>query len=431
MKSHGSSEKASSAAVLGGARVAERLRFRRRLLVLLALIALLIVVAVGALLWRAADRDRHASEEVAAATVLAAIDWDTRLPAFATRVTFRSFGAHLQPTVVSGVVLRPYERGGGAGAGTGAGTPGTPRGLVVIAPGTLGMADRCASSIAIKYEAPPTPPTEELLAAGYAVAIVDYEGLSTPGVHPYLNRLSAGHSMLDMTRVAQQIFSTEYGEALPTVLFGYSQGAGASLAAAELVETYAPELKPTLAGVYAGAVPADLVATAGHITDSALSGLIGYVIESVAVSYPETQLELEANLTDAGWDFVAGTAEECIGDTVARWPHLGEEQRRFVTGDRRFADLLSDGSAPTLLQVLEQQKLGQSTPAMPLFITHNAADDVLPVAPTRELVAAYQAQGADVIYREVDVSLGDASHGLAYTQTWDEAFAWVKDRLEG
>ena len=43
------------------------------------------------------------------------------------------------------------------------------------------------------------------LKAGYAVAETDYEGLGTPGVHPYLIGSSEGRSVLDIVRAAREI----------------------------------------------------------------------------------------------------------------------------------------------------------------------------------------------------------------------------------
>jgi hypothetical protein len=67
------------------------------------------------------------------------------------------------------------------------------------------------------------------------VAATDYEGLDTPGVHPYLVGLSEGRGVLDAARVTRyftRINST-------TLIFGHSEGGQAALFAGELAPRYA------------------------------------------------------------------------------------------------------------------------------------------------------------------------------------------------
>jgi pimeloyl-ACP methyl ester carboxylesterase len=99
-----------------------------------------------------------------------------------------------------------------------------------------------------------------LIERGYAVALTDYQGLGTAGVHTYMNRVAQGRAVLDAVRAAQRLSGSGLSSLNPVGLVGYSQGGGASAAAAELAASYAPELK--VKGAVAGAVPADLGAVA-------------------------------------------------------------------------------------------------------------------------------------------------------------------------
>ena len=47
------------------------------------------------------------------------------------------------------------------------------------------------------------------LKAGYAVVRTDYEGLGTPGDHPYLIGVSEGRSVLDMVRAARKLDTSD------------------------------------------------------------------------------------------------------------------------------------------------------------------------------------------------------------------------------
>lgn len=352
----------------------------------------------------------HASGQVVTKT-----GFKVNAPARAQRIVFTSTGARdKRQTALSGTVLQPYNRW----------TKDSVRPLAVIAPGTLGMADNCASSVAMRFEAPPTPPAPELLAAGWNVAIVDYQGLGTPGTHPYLNRAAAGYNTLDMARAA--INELALPADTPIALFGYSQGGGATAAAAELAAEYAPELN--IRAVYAGAIPANLTETALHIRGSALAGLVGYAMNGIMAEYPETVKPIENMMSPLGKDFLKLTADECIGATLERWPR--NDTKAFTANGLGIAEnLRSANFSPVVRHRLDEQSLGTKAPSVPVFVTHNVRDDVLPVTSARELVQTWQKAGTDITYVEVDSDLGDGTHGLAYALTHDEAMAWVNQKM--
>ncbi|WP_239663044.1 lipase family protein [Corynebacterium sp. 805_CJEI] len=373
------------------------------------------VDGLGATGFGSSDSDSSTVKRLPPGQVITKTPFPVNTPARAQRVVFSSTGArdHRQ-TAVSGTILQPYARW----------SEKSPRPLAVIAPGTLGMADNCASSVALRYEAPPTPPAPQLLAQGWNVAIVDYQGLGTPGVHPYLNREIAGNNTLDMARAA--IETLQLPADTPIALFGYSQGGGATAAAAELADAYASELN--IRAVYAGAIPADLTDTALHIRGSALAGLVGYFMNGLIAEYPETKEPIERMLSPLGQDFLKLTADECIGATVERWPR--NDTKAFTANDLGIAEnLRSPELSPVVRRDVEEQALGTKTPSMPVFVTHNALDDVLPVTSARELVQKWQKAGSDITYVEVDTDLGDGTHGLAYVLTHEEMLAWVNQKM--
>lgn len=373
------------------------------------------VDGLGAIGSGSSDSDSSTVKRLPPGQVITKTPFPVNAPARAQRVVFSSTGArdHRQ-TAVSGTILQPYARW----------SEKSPRPLAVIAPGTLGMADNCASSVALRYEAPPTPPAPQLLAQGWNVAIVDYQGLGTPGVHPYLNREIAGNNTLDMARAA--IENLQLPADTPIALFGYSQGGGATAAAAELADEYASELN--IRAVYAGAIPADLTDTALHIRGSALAGLVGYFMNGLIAEYPETKEPIERMLSPLGQDFLKLTADECIGATVERWPR--NDTKAFTENDLGIAEnLRSPELSPDVRRHVDEQALGTKTPSMPVFVTHNALDDVLPVTSARELVQKWQKAGADITYVEVDTDLGDGTHGLAYVLTHEEMLAWVNQKM--
>ena len=53
---------------------------------------------------------------------------------------------------------------------------------------------------------------QTFLDAGYVVAATDYEGLGTPGLHPFLVGESEGRSVLDAARAAHGLKAAAAGE---------------------------------------------------------------------------------------------------------------------------------------------------------------------------------------------------------------------------
>lgn len=102
--------------------------------------------------------------------------------------------------------------------------------VVVWEHGTLGNGDQCAQS-KTALGANSKGLFEELLAAGYVVIGVDYEGSGTKGIHPYLNLKSEALSAIH----AVNAFKDGYGEKVngAWMSVGQSQGGQASLGTAE------------------------------------------------------------------------------------------------------------------------------------------------------------------------------------------------------
>lgn len=105
--------------------------------------------------------------------------------------------------------------------------------------GTTGIADICAPSWR-GYSARDRAYLNRWLEEGYAVVATDYQGLGTPGPHPYLLYRAEGYSALDAVRASL----SEYGTMLrnQVVIVGQSQGSGAALGSAWLAPHYSPQV---------------------------------------------------------------------------------------------------------------------------------------------------------------------------------------------
>jgi pimeloyl-ACP methyl ester carboxylesterase len=142
------------------------------------------------------------------------------------------------PVAVSGAVFMPK------------GTP--PAGgwpLIAWAHGTTGVADVCAPSWQARSERD-TSYLNTWLRQGYAIVATDYQGLGTPGPHPYLAVRPGAYSVLDSVRAVVKGFPDVANR---VVVVGQSQGGGAAFAAAGIAPDYAPEL--ALHGTVATGVP--------------------------------------------------------------------------------------------------------------------------------------------------------------------------------
>lgn len=103
---------------------------------------------------------------------------------------------------------------------------------------TAGMADICAPSW-VGYSIRVGKFLNAWLAKGIAIVATDYQGLGTPGPHPYMAVRPGAYSLLDSIRAAQQSFPAIGKKVL---LAGYSQGASSVFGAAALQPAYAPKL---------------------------------------------------------------------------------------------------------------------------------------------------------------------------------------------
>lgn len=186
--------------------------------------------------------------------------------------------------------------------------------LLNWAHGTTGIADICAPS-RLPRSKRDAAYLGAWLRAGYAVAASDYQGLGTPGIHPYSNYRAASYSVLDMARAATQAgYPIERRGA---IIAGQSQGAGAAVAAGGYAPRYAPEL--AIAGVIATGLPnlsreAILSGLAWSATDAMVTG--AYAMIEYELSHVHPEIKAEDIFTPAGLPLGALVETACLGDLM-------------------------------------------------------------------------------------------------------------------
>lgn len=167
------------------------------------------------------------------------------------------------PIVVSGALFVPK------------GTP--PQGgwpLMAWAHGTVGSADVCAPSFTsrsgrdLRY-------LNHWLALGYAVVATDYQGLGTPGLHPYGLTRPLAYGVLDSIRA---VMRGSFDVSTRVVVFGQSQGGRAAFATAVDAKTHAPELN--IVGVVTTGTP--YAAVHEHADDAELANARKSVVPTFA-----------------------------------------------------------------------------------------------------------------------------------------------------
>nr|WP_306044044.1 lipase family protein [Nocardia cyriacigeorgica] len=318
-------------------------------------------------------------------------------PVQGQRVMFTSRTQDDSPVAVTGTYIDATQPWQGEGE----------RPTIVIAPGTTGQGDQCALSRAfsvglhVSTEPLSLSANQEAASAaawnalGARVFVTDYIGLGTPGVHTYTNRVETGQVVLDAARTANRLANT--GPETPLALWGYSQGGGASAAAAELQPTYAPELN--LKGVWAGAPIADLMDVVERIDGSLIGAAIGFAINGYAARYPDVNKILEERVSPAGHAVLDALKNECIADIITTRPFTHTSS--LTVDARPILDHLRE--VPSAEGVLDEQRIGRMKPTSPVLITHGRNDDTVPYGQGRQLAQDWCDSGATVTFRTNDL----------------------------
>lgn len=320
-----------------------------------------------------------------------------------TRILYRSTDRTGRPIAVSGSVIVPKAPWIGPGK----------RPVIGYGVGTQGLDDRCAPSRqfsdGVEYEG---VFMSGLLARGYAIAATDYEGLGTPGLHTYMDRVSQGHAVLDAVRAAQRLPGSGLSSSSPVALTGYSQGGGAAASAAELAGSYAPELR--VKGSVVGAVPADLGVLPSNLDGGLWAEFLWFAIAGLASSY---DLDAGQYLSPAGLEFVDRVSDDCVFDLGTA---AFSDSRDFTLDGSSLAEL---SDQQPFASILDQQRIGRLKPNAPVLVTHSRLDDTIPFSVGRQLAGDWCARGATVQFSAnlTPLHLGGMLNNAAETYGFLEA----------
>lgn len=296
-------------------------------------------------------------------------------------ITYVSEDADGQPIVVSGTVAVPTS-------------PPPEGGWPVIswAHGTTGYADTCAPSadtadgLAHDYLGPVTAMLGTWVARGYAVVQTDYQGLGTPGGHPYIDGASEAHTVTDIVRAARELdpsIGTKW------VVAGHSQGGQAALFTAQDAPQRAPELD--LLGAVAiapggvGLSQAVDMVRAGKPEADAAQAFLPLLVLGAAVVDPA--VEPDEVFTAQARPLLATARTECIAG-IRRVPTVGSAHM-FTPGTNLDA----------LRNYLRRQDPTALTPRVPVMIAQGSADTAVTQPGVDALAKALCGKDVGVDYR--------------------------------
>ncbi len=296
-------------------------------------------------------------------------------------VTYMSRDANGRPIVVSGTVAVPR-------------TPAPPGGYPVIswAHGTSGYADTCAPSEDTPdgpdhdYFAVINPTLDVWVARGFAVVQTDYEGLGTPGGHPYINGISEANTVTDIVRAGRSLNSRI---SKTWIVMGHSQGGQAALFTATRAKAYAPELR-LRAAVPIAPGGTGLAQTVPYIQSNqpgaaAAEAFLPLILLGAQAADPA--IEPEALLSDAALPALTAARTGCLAQIRAVPP---VDPAAYFRAGADFGPLTS---------YLKSQDPSVTNPQVPTLIAQGTADLLVSKPGTDALVKTLCSKGASIQYK--------------------------------
>ncbi len=275
-------------------------------------------------------------------------------------ITYRSRGIHSEPIVSSGFILLPKGK--------------APKGgwpVLAWAHGTTGVADTCAPSgdyvggPVHAYQQLAANPLNAWLACGYAVVAPDYQGLGTPGGHPYMNAQSQLHSVVDAVRAIHLLKPYQFSK--NWYVMGHSQGGAATLMVAAYGQKDAPEFN--LRGAMA-------VAPGGYQYEGIAKYAASHpqIEKSVIAFLPIVLLGAEA--AEPSLDIMNLLSPE-MGEIVNRARNRGLSELQASVQEAPKTVFKPDANLNPLIDYSKKQSIENMIPTVPVMIIQGDKDQIV------------------------------------------------------
>ncbi|MEV0293785.1 prolyl oligopeptidase family serine peptidase [Nocardia sp. NPDC050710] len=333
-------------------------------------------------------------------------------------VLYRSVDVQGRPIAVSGTVAVPA---------TSPPEDGWP--LISWAHGTTGVADMCAPSRdtgpdypAHDYTALVREVQARWIAAGYAVAQTDYQGLGTPGPHGYLIGAAEQRAVTDIALAARELdpsIGTRW------VAVGHSQGGQAAIFTAAQAQQWAPRLQLLGSVALAPASHTALVVELARISTAAgVASAAATFTDNATAFLPllirgaQTVAEIDPArfLTPRALGLLPTADNGCIGQLRSpdEWGGLPAGTVFTATGDTGpFSRVLYDNDPGHL-------RFGP-----PLLVLQGGGDTTVPPAATDAMVAEMRLTAQPVDYR----TYPGVDHRAVLDASYRDVFTWTNARF--
>ena len=324
----------------------------------------------------------------------------------AVRFLYSSEGFDGKPVAVSAAAFLP---GGDAPDG---GWP-----VIAWSHGTVGIADRCAPSWSGRSE-------RDLrylnfwLEQGYAIVATDYEGLGTPGPHPYLHCRSAAMGNIDAVAAAQEL---GWGLSKKWLVTGQSQGGHAALCTAVEASRRAPSLE--LVGTLATAPGiAFLEAYSGnHTPGDVPMQYLGVVLLNVTGMETFTpSFDAAASLTPAARALLPRVDDACVFELLRVGAALD------LTTSTTFTHL-PFSETPGIRDAVTHMEIPAVQLGHPLLIGQGTNDTMTPLPLANAYAKQHCAAGTKLTYLVYD----GEEHSGPMNVGRDDFSKWVAARFRG
>jgi pimeloyl-ACP methyl ester carboxylesterase len=290
--------------------------------------------------------------------------------------------------------------------------------VVTYAHGTTGNADICAptrnrlGSPAQAYISYIDPDLNEWLRAGYAVVRTDYQGLGTPGKHPYLVGEAEGRSVLDIVKAARQL-DRHIGKRF--LIAGHSQGGHAALFAAGEAKSWVPrlQLRGTVAFAPASHIRDQASLLTVFTTPNALSALVSLIVDGASTQ--SSAINIPALVNDPFLNLMPLVQSQCLSQ---------------LSGSDEFggiapSTIVRSGADTTALYAVLEQMNPLVTSRAPILMVQGESDTTVFPLFTDQLKGELIAAGNNLTYKKYP----GVDHGGIVTAAEPDALAFFRAQL--